>query len=398
METSDFVWNENLCWLSSNNGIVPRRPCTTECKLAGWVSIVTSQSARLVLLLFDPRHASSHWLAINSWKREGVAVGNSLGDGYRSNGTRPRPLLMVMQDREIVSSSLNEWDVSIIGVEKKKTGRLARASISCSLPFWDPSNPANPDFGWSKAVARQPEWLKTWYFLNRYFGLIRISLYQKNHLDWPLRTWQLYRYYFPRLRPELRSERVMSTLPAISTLFPSSAAGSIIPHLLLPTAQILAFALPPFRYRSHIFVPIILGLIYATWSNLYSDATDMRGLMIGQWPWYLNTLEKLLFHPIPEQDCWRVGKPAQEAMSMSFFSKLKWSAALYCNPRGIGWNYQARGIPKQRAPNDKMGFLIQQIKEIAIVFLAINALDIYVLVPIRHGLLRYTRIWTLISK
>ena len=112
----------------------------------------------------------------------------------------------------------------------------------------------------------------------------------------------------------------------------------------------------------------------------------MRGLMIGQWPWYLNTLEKLLFHPIPEKDSWRVGKPAQEAMSMSFFNKVKWSAALYCNPRGIGWNYQVRGIPKQRAPNDKMGFIIQQIKEIAIVFLAIDALDMCVSVPIPHRL------------
>ena len=71
---------------------------------------------------------------------------------------------------------------------------------------------------------------------------------------------------------------------------------------------------------------------------------------------------------------------------MSFFNKLKWSAALYCNPRGIGWNYQVRGIPKQRAPNDKMGFILQQIKEIAIVFLAIDALDMCVLVPIPHRL------------
>ena len=163
----------------------------------------------------------------------------------------------------------------------------------------------------------------------------------------------------------------------MSSLFSPTAAGSIIPHLLLPLVQIFAFALPPFRYRSHIFVPLILALIYGTWSNLCSDAPDLRGFMIGQWPWYLNTLEKLLFHPVPEKEYWRMGRPAQEAMSMSFFSKLKWSAALYCNPRGIGWNYQVKGIPKQRAPNTKMGFFIQQIKEIAIVFLAIDALNMY---------------------
>ena len=82
-----------------------------------------------------------------------------------------------------------------------------------------------------------------------------------------------------------------------------------------------------------------------------------------------------MFHPVPEKEYWRMDKAAQEAMSMSLFGKLKWSAALYCNPRGIGWNYQIKGIPKQRAPNTKGAFLIRQIKEIAIVFLAIDVLD-----------------------
>lgn len=163
----------------------------------------------------------------------------------------------------------------------------------------------------------------------------------------------------------------------MSSLFSATAAGNLLPHILLPLVQILAFALPLFRYRSHIFVPIILALIYGTWSNLCTDAVDLRGFMIGQWPWYLSTLEKLLFHPVLEKEYWRIGKPAQEAMSMSLFGKLKWSAALYCNPRGIGWNYQVKGIPEQRAPNTKKGFLIQQIMEIAIVYLALDVLNMY---------------------
>ena len=163
----------------------------------------------------------------------------------------------------------------------------------------------------------------------------------------------------------------------MSSPFAATATGNLLPHLLLPAVQILAFTLPPFHYRSHIFVPIILALIYATWSNLCSDAVDVRGFMIGQWPWYLNTLEKLLFHPVPEKEYWRMDKPAQEAMSMSLLSKLKWSAALYVNPRGIGWNYQVKGIPEQRASDTRRGFFIQQFKEIAIVYLALDVLNMY---------------------
>ena len=39
---------------------------------------------------------------------------------------------------------------------------------------------------------------------------------------------------------------------------------------------------------------------------------DLRSLMIGQWPWYLGTLEKLAFG-LPEQDYWRVDRPRAQA-------------------------------------------------------------------------------------
>ncbi|CAF9922109.1 hypothetical protein IMSHALPRED_005340 [Imshaugia aleurites] len=64
-------------------------------------------------------------------------------------------------------------------------------------------------------------------------------------------------------------------------------------------------------------------------------------------------------------------------MSMPLLSKLKWSAALYVNPRGIGWNYQVKGIPEQRASDTRRGFFIQQFKEIAVVYLALDVLNIY---------------------
>ena len=97
--------------------------------------------------------------------------------------------------------------------------------------------------------------------------------------------------------------------------FSPSATGSVLPHLLLSAVQIFALALPPFPYRATLFVPIILVLILATWANLCSDAVDLRSLMIGQWPWYLGTLEKLSFG-LPEQDYWRVDRPRAEALSM----------------------------------------------------------------------------------
>ena len=53
------------------------------------------------------------------------------------------------------------------------------------------------------------------------------------------------------------------------------------PHVLLPAA-ILALAPSPSSHRAIAFVPIIVRLILASWSNLCSDAVDLRSLMIGQ--------------------------------------------------------------------------------------------------------------------
>ncbi|KAL2041434.1 hypothetical protein N7G274_005816 [Stereocaulon virgatum] len=163
----------------------------------------------------------------------------------------------------------------------------------------------------------------------------------------------------------------------IGTLFSPTAAGNVLPHLLLPLTQILAFALPPFPYRSHIFIPIIISLVFATWANLCSDDVALRSLMIGQWPWYLGTLEKLIFHPIPEKEYWRLDRPKAEAMSLPFLSKLKWSAALYCNPRGIGWNYEVNGIPKYEAPGTKTAFMIEQAKRLAVHAIILDAIHIW---------------------
>ena len=63
-----------------------------------------------------------------------------------------------------------------------------------------------------------------------------------------------------------------------------SLGGSVLPHLLLPFTQILAFALPPFKYRAAVFVPIICSLVYATWTNLFTTNAFVRAALIAQWP------------------------------------------------------------------------------------------------------------------
>ncbi|MCJ1395079.1 hypothetical protein MMC18_007960 [Xylographa bjoerkii] len=62
---------------------------------------------------------------------------------------------------------------------------------------------------------------------------------------------------------------------------------------------------------------------------------------------------------------------------MSFWTKLKWSAALYCSPRGIGWNYQVKGVPAYEAPRTKANFLLNQATWLAVIWLAIDALQVY---------------------
>lgn len=73
-------------------------------------------------------------------------------------------------------------------------------------------------------------------------------------------------------------------------------------------------------------------------------------------PWvsYLATIDRLLF-TTPELSFWRVGDKKGEALTYGFgFKKLKWSAAIYFNPRGIHWNYATKGInPTGGVPSRK---------------------------------------------
>jgi len=138
------------------------------------------------------------------------------------------------------------------------------------------------------------------------------------------------------------------------------ANGNWLPHLLLPLSQLLALTLPPFRFREHIFVPIIASLAYATYTNQFSDTVSGRALAGIHWTVFLGTIEKLMFG-VPEQDYWRLDRAYAEAKGMPFgFKKLHWATSLALNQRGVGWNYQVRGVPKRSAPQSKWSFIAYQ--------------------------------------
>ena len=156
----------------------------------------------------------------------------------------------------------------------------------------------------------------------------------------------------------------------------ASTGGSFIPHLLLPITQIVALALPPFCNPAVFSVPIIFFLVFLTWINIFSPMVDTRVILLAQWPWYLGTVEKLLFAR-PQRDYWRRDRKPGEALLLPSLAKWKWAAALYCSPRGVGWNFQVKGVPPYMGPESKAGFVLDQARWLAVCYISIDALHFY---------------------
>jgi hypothetical protein len=135
---------------------------------------------------------------------------------------------------------------------------------------------------------------------------------------------------------------------------------SIYPHIGLYLVQILALASPPFQNRRTIFNAILIPLAVYALSHPYftKDMAVAQPFNIG-WSFYLATLAKLNFDDPPERHYWRIDRPAKEVTSYSPFGleKLKWSASLMLNTRGIRWNHQVKNVPVVR-PTTKTRFLI----------------------------------------
>src|SRR2546423_6698829 len=121
--------------------------------------------------------------------------------------------------------------------------------------------------------------------------------------------------------------------------------GNVLPHVLLPLSMILELASPPFRGRGVFWTAIIGYLVYRSLLDEFPSDVQFRYAISQSWFWYIPTIQKLLCSE-PEQMYWRLDKRKAEAAHMSFgLEKLRWAAALLVNPRGIGWNFQIRGVP-----------------------------------------------------
>ena len=149
-------------------------------------------------------------------------------------------------------------------------------------------------------------------------------------------------------------------------------------HILLPATQLLALTLPPFHHRATIFVPLILVLAIWSYSDLLKSDLSVDTLLplISQWPWYLGTIEKLLFS-LPERDYWRLNRQPGEALTLSWPAKFKWAIALYCSPRGVGWNFRVKGAPRYTGPKSRLGFVLNQLGWLTVCAVGIDAMGIY---------------------
>ena len=153
--------------------------------------------------------------------------------------------------------------------------------------------------------------------------------------------------------------------------------GSLLPHFFLPFAQILALSLPPFTGRSEIFVPSIAALAFLSYTNLVTEDHTCRLAMLNQWWIFLATVEKLLFSNV-EEDYYRKDRAKAEALSMSLgVEKIKWALSLLTNPRGIGWNFEVKGVPAADKPLSRRKFLRYQLSNYIKYFVITDLIHVY---------------------
>ncbi|KAH6680079.1 hypothetical protein F5X68DRAFT_212568 [Plectosphaerella plurivora] len=152
---------------------------------------------------------------------------------------------------------------------------------------------------------------------------------------------------------------------------------SIIPHLLLPPLLFLPFYLPPFPHRNTIFGTAIIGTVILNTLNTFPDERTLRYGLSGAWIIYFPVLEKLLLHPEPERDFWRLDRRPHEAEYMGPFSmaKARWAAALLSSPRGVGWSHGSKRMPSGPVKTqERLRFVVGQVKSVALATLALEAL------------------------
>jgi hypothetical protein len=152
-----------------------------------------------------------------------------------------------------------------------------------------------------------------------------------------------------------------------------------LPHLLLPVSMILGLASPSFSGRGVFWSSVIVYLASRSLAADFPTDTQFRYALAQSWFWYVPTIQKLLLSAEPANTYWRRDRPQAEAAGMPFgFEKLRWAAALWANPRGIGWNYQIKHVPPAEYRADqKMRFLLRQTLRLLRAYLTVEAAMLY---------------------
>lgn len=142
---------------------------------------------------------------------------------------------------------------------------------------------------------------------------------------------------------------------------------------------ILSLWTPPFPLRGPLFSALILTPLLLAQSRPFTQDAGFRfGLML---PWYIyfGTVSKILFST-PERSFWRLGHEREEATKMKKWGweKFKWSVALTCSLRGVGWNFQVKGLPAPEKEKETKGeFTWRQLKRFLILFLATDLSSLF---------------------
>jgi len=144
-------------------------------------------------------------------------------------------------------------------------------------------------------------------------------------------------------------------------------ASSIWPHLLAPSLQLLTLTLSPFKHRKLIFAILTAVLAYACFAYPYAYQPTTRSGLSMVWMYHLGNAAKILLYN-PEHDFWRTstdetpstqqdgkGKGKEhEAERMRFgWEKFKWAFGLLSSFRGVGWNWEVKGVPKTKLVDGK---------------------------------------------
>jgi hypothetical protein len=113
----------------------------------------------------------------------------------------------------------------------------------------------------------------------------------------------------------------------------------------------LALFLKPSPYRPLIFLPICSIVTYLMRSTNRGDSTPLRGSSIASVALpILFSASNYVFLTDAQRVLRRKGQKVP-AFKMEWRARLEWAFALFCSPRGIGWEHESRHIIRPLHPS-----------------------------------------------